>query len=242
MTLIEHLEELRWRILVAVVAWLVGASVTFYFNDKVLEILKAPLPEGTTLSVFNISESFTASIQIAGFFGLVLASPIILSQVWGFISPGLYKQEKRWAVPFVLLASLAFAGGVAFSYYILLPMSIPILLGFFGNEVTPVLGIGKYISDILGLMAVLGLVFEMPILGFLLAKIGLLQAGMLTGIRRYSIVANIILAALITPTGDPFTLALVAVPLVLLYELTILVVRLSQRRTVSEDLPSTEGV
>jgi sec-independent protein translocase protein TatC len=242
MTLIEHLEELRWRLLVAVVAWLIGAGVTFYFNDTVLALLKAPLPDGVTLSVFNISESFTASIQIAGFFGLVLASPIILSQVWGFIAPGLYKEEKRWAIPFVLLASLAFAGGVAFSYFILLPMSIPILLGFLGDQVTPVLGIGKYISDILGLMAILGLVFEMPILGFLLAKIGLLRANMLSGIRRYSIVANIVLAALITPTGDPFTLALVAVPLLALYEITVLVVRLSQRRTVSEDLPSAEGV
>ena len=240
MTLIEHLEELRWRILVAVVAWLIAAGITFYFNDEVLALLKKPLPEGTTLSVFNITESFTASIQIAGFFGLVFASPIILSQVWGFIAPGLYKEEKRWAIPFVLLASMAFAGGVAFSYYILLPMSIPILLSFFGTEVTSVLGIGKYISDILGLMAVLGLVFEMPILGFLLAKIGLLRSEMLSGIRRYAIVANIILAALITPTGDPFTLALVAVPLVLLYELTVLVVRLSQRRTVSE--ASAEGV
>jgi sec-independent protein translocase protein TatC len=236
MTLIDHLEELRWRLLIAVSSWLVAAGVTFYFNDKVLALLKAPLPDHVTLHVFNISESFTASIQIAGFFGLVLASPIILSQVWGFIAPGLLKEEKRWAIPFVLLASMAFAGGVAFSYYILLPMSIPILLGFLGDQVTPVLAIGKYISDVLGLMAILGLVFEMPILGFLLAKIGLLQASMLSGIRRYAIVANIILAALITPTGDPFTLALVAVPLVLLYEITVLVVRLSQRRTVSEDL------
>jgi sec-independent protein translocase protein TatC len=236
MTLIDHLEELRWRLLVAVTGWLVAAGATFYFNDKVLALLKAPLPDHVTLHVFNISESFTASIQIAGFFGLVLASPIILSQVWGFIAPGLLKEEKRWAIPFVLLASMAFAGGVAFSYYILLPMSIPILLGFLGDQVTPVLAIGKYISDVLGLMAILGLVFEMPILGFLLAKIGLLQASMLSGIRRYAVVANIILAALITPTGDPFTLALVAVPLVLLYEITVLVVRLSQRRTVSEDL------
>jgi sec-independent protein translocase protein TatC len=236
MTLIDHLEELRWRLLVAVSAWLVAAGVAFYFNDVVLALLKAPLPDHVTLHVFNISESFTASIQIAGFFGLVLASPIILSQVWGFIAPGLYKDEKRWAIPFVVLASLAFAGGVAFSYYILLPMSIPILLGFLGNQVTPVLAIGKYISDVLGLMAILGLVFEMPILGFLLAKIGLLRSGMLTGIRRYAVVANIILAALITPTGDPFTLALVAVPLLALYEITVLVVRLSQRRVVSEDL------
>jgi sec-independent protein translocase protein TatC len=241
MTLLDHLEELRWRILVAVVAWLIAAGVTFYFNDKVLAFLKAPLPEGVTLFVFNISESFTASIQIAGFFGLVLASPVLLSQVWGFIAPGLYKEEKRWAIPFVLLATLAFGGGVAFSYYILLPMSIPILLGFLGDQVTSALGIGKYIGDILGLMAILGLVFEMPVLGFLLAKIGLLRSNMLISVRRYAIVASIILAALITPTGDPFTLALVGVPLILLYELTIVVVRLSQRRVRSEDLADMKG-
>jgi sec-independent protein translocase protein TatC len=242
MTLLDHLEELRWRLLIAVSSWLVAAGVTFFFRDQVLEFLRAPLPDDVKLNFFNISEPFTAAIQISGFFGLVLASPLILGQVWGFIAPGLLKEEKRWAIPFVLLASMAFAGGVAFSYYILLPMSIPILLGFLGNQALPVLTIGKYISDILGLMAILGLVFEMPILGFLLAKIGLLRANMLSGIRRYAIVANIILAALITPTGDPFTLALVAVPLVLLYEITVLVVRLSQRRTVSEDLPSAEGV
>lgn len=241
MTLLDHLEELRWRILVAVAAWLVAAGVVFWFRLDVLAFLRAPLPDDLKLSFFNISEAFTASIQIAGFFGLVVAAPVILSQIWGFIAPGLYKEEKRWAVPFVLLASLAFAGGVVFAYYILLPMSIPILLGFLGDQAAPVLSIGKYISDILGLMAILGLVFEMPILGFLLAKIGLLRANMLTGIRRYAIVANITLAALITPTGDPFTLALVAVPLVALYEITVLVVRLSQRRTVSEDLTSAEG-
>jgi sec-independent protein translocase protein TatC len=241
MTLLDHLEELRWRILVAVSAWLVAAGVVFWFRDDVINFLRAPLPGDIKLSFLNISEPFTAAIQIAGFFGLVLASPVVLSQIWGFIAPGLYKEEKRWAIPFVLFASLAFAGGVTFAYYILLPMSLPILIGFLGTQAQPVLTIGKYISDILGLMAILGLIFEMPVLGFLLARIGLLRAPMLMGIRRYAIVVSIILAALITPTGDPFTLALVAVPLVLLYELTVLVVRLSQRRVVSEDLTSAEG-
>jgi sec-independent protein translocase protein TatC len=213
----------------------------FYFRDDVIDFLRAPLPGDIKLSFLNISEPFTAAIQIAGFFGLVLASPVILSQIWGFIAPGLYKEEKRWAIPFVLFASLAFAGGVTFAYYILLPMSLPILIGFLGTQAQPVLTIGKYISDILGLMAILGLIFEMPVLGFLLARIGLVRANMLTGIRRYAVVASVILAALITPTGDPFTLALVAVPLILLYELTVLVVRLSQRRVVSEDLTSAEG-
>ena len=241
MTLFDHHEELRWRILVAVVAWLIAAGVVFWFRDSVLNFLRAPLPGDIKLSFLNISEPFTAAVQIAGFFGLVLAAPVLLSQIWGFIAPGLYKDEKRWAIPFVLLATLAFAGGVAFSYYVLLPMSLPILIGFLGTQAQPVLTIGKYISDILGLMAILGLVFEMPVLGFLLAKIGLLRSTMLTGIRRYAIVASIILAALITPTGDPFTLALVGVPLILLYELTIVVVRLSQRRVRSEDLADMKG-
>ncbi|MGL4610217.1 MAG: twin-arginine translocase subunit TatC [Trueperaceae bacterium] len=241
MTLLDHLEELRWRILVAVIAWLIAASVVFYFRLDVIEFLRVPLPNDIKLNFFNISEPFTVAIQIAGFFGFILASPIILSQVWGFIAPGLYKEEKRWAIPFVLLASIAFASGAVFTYYVLWPMILPIMLGFFGDQAAPVLTIGKYISDILGLMAILGLIFEMPVLGFLLAKIGLVRHTMLISIRRYAIIASIILAALITPTGDPFTLGLVAVPLVLLYELTVIVVRLAQRRIVSEDLNSAEG-
>ncbi|MEJ2667722.1 MAG: twin-arginine translocase subunit TatC [Deinococcales bacterium] len=230
MTLIEHFEELRTRILIAFGAWVVASGVAFAFRFQVLDWLRAPLPSTTTLSYFGVLEPFTVSMQIASFFGLVLASPVILGQLWGFIAPGLYPHERRYAVPFILFAVLAFLCGVTFAYYAVLPITIPILLGFLGQAARGLLSIGRYISTILMLMGVFGLMFEMPVLGYLLARIGVLRSAPLARVRRYAIVIGLVFAAVITPTGDPFNLSLVAVPLIVLYEITIWVVHFSQRR------------
>ena len=229
-TLIEHFEELRTRLLIAFGAWVVGSGLAFAFRFQVLDWLRAPLPGTTTLSYFGVLEPFTVSMQIASFFGIVVASPVILGQLWGFISPGLYSHERRYAVPFIFFAVLAFLGGVGFAYYVVLPITIPILLGFLGQAAQGLLSIGRYISTILMLMGVFGLMFEMPVLGYLLARIGLLRSAPLAKNRRYAIVIGLVFAAIITPTGDPFNLSLVAVPLIVLYELTVWVVYFSQRR------------
>lgn len=230
MTLIEHFEELRKRLFIAFAAWVVASGVAYTFRFQVLEWLRAPLPENMVLSFFAVLEPFTVSMQIASFFGLVLASPVILGQIWGFVAPGLYREERRYAVPFIFFAVLAFAAGVAFSYYVVLPFTIPILLSFLGNEAQGLLSIGRYISTLLMLMGVFGLMFEMPVLGFLFARIGLLRYEPLVRNRRWAIVIGLVAAAVITPTGDPFNLALVAIPLLVLYEGTVVVVRFSQRR------------
>ncbi len=230
MTLIEHFEELRKRLFIAFGAWVVASGAAFVFRFEVLEWLRAPLPENMVLSFFSVLEPFTVSMQIASFFGLVLASPVILGQVWGFVAPGLYKEERRYAVPFILFAALAFAAGVAFSYYVVLPFTLPVLLSFLGGEAQGLLSIGRYISTLLMLMGVFGIMFEMPVLGFLFARIGLLRYEPLVKNRRWAIVIGLVGAAVLTPTGDPFNLALVAVPLLVLYELTVAVVRISQRR------------
>ncbi len=230
MTLIEHFEELRKRLFIALLGWLVGSSIAFAFRFGILDWLKAPLPESMTLNFFTVLEPFTVSMQIAAFFGLVLSFPVVLGQIWGFVAPGLYAEERRYAVPFIFFAALAFASGVAFSYYVVLPFSIPILLSFLGGEAQGLLSIGQYISTLLMLMAMFGLMFEMPVMGFLLARIGILRHGPLVRTRRWAIIIGVTAAAVITPTGDPFNLALVAVPLVVLYELTIWVVRFSERR------------
>lgn len=230
MTLIDHFAELRTRLFIALGAWVVGACVAFYFSSQILDWLQAPLPENLTLTAFRILEPFTVSMQISAFFGLALASPIILGQVWGFIAPGLYPEERRWAVPFVFLTVLAFILGIVFAYYVVLPLSLPILVGFLSGEIALAPGIGDYISKILLYMAVFGIIFEMPIVSFLLARLGFVRATMLRQYRRYAVVTGCILAAVITPTADPFNFALVALPLVILYEISILVVRVSQRR------------
>lgn len=234
MTLIDHFEELRTRLFIALGAWIVCAGLAFYFRDRLLGWMQEPLPPNLSLTAFGFLEPFLVAMQIASFFGLVLAAPIIGGQVWGFVAPGLYAEERRWAVPFILLTALAFGGGVGFARYVVLPFSIPIILGFLGPQVAVLPSIGDYISKVLLIMAVFGLIFEMPVVGFLLARIGILRAPFLVTNRRWAIVGGLVLAAVITPTADPFNFALVAIPLVVLYEVTIFVVRLSQRKEFDE--------
>lgn len=230
MTLIDHFAELRTRLFIALGAWIVGAVAAFYFRTGLLNWLQAPLPDGITVVAYGVLEPFTVSMQVTAFFGLVLASPIVIGQIWGFIAPGLYPEERRWAIPFVLLTVLAFSLGIVFAYYVVLPLALPIVVGFLGNAVAVQPSIGDYISKMLLYMAVFGIIFEMPIVSFLLARLGIVRTEMLQGVRRYAIVVNCILAAIITPTADPVNFALVAVPLVILYEVSIIVVRISQRR------------
>lgn len=230
MTLIEHFEELRTRLFIALGAWVVAAGVGFALEGWLLAWLKEPLPLGLTLYASKLLEPFLVSMQIAAFFGLVLAAPVILGQVWGFIAPGLYPEERRWAVPFVFLTALAFALGVLFAYYVVLPLALPIILGFLSGEIELILTIGDYVSKVILYMAVFGLLFEMPIVSFLLARLGLVYAPMLRQYRRYAVIVGLVLAAVITPTADPFNFALVAVPLVVLYEISIIVVQFSQRK------------
>lgn len=229
MTLFDHLDELRKRVFIAVAAWVLAAGVMFIFRFEVIDWLKRPLPDDMTLSYFSLLEPFMTSMQVASFFGLVVSAPVLVAQVWGFLAPGLYADERKYAVPFILLAALAFATGVAFAYYVVLPFTVPILLSFLGEAATGFLSIGRYIGNLLMLMGVFGLMFELPVLAFLLARIGILRAPILISTRRYAIVVLLVLAAAMSPSGDPFNFALVAGPLLVLYEVSIIVVRLAQR-------------
>lgn len=229
MTLLHHFEELRHRLLIGLGAWVVAAGIAFAFRFDLLEWLQAPLPPAMTLAYFSVLEPFVASMQIASFFGLVLAAPAIVGQVWGFVSSALYAEERRYAAPFIGFAAVAFAGGVAFAYWVVLPFTLPILLGFLGDQAQGLLSIGRYIATLLVLMGVFGLLFEMPVLGYLFARIGLLRAAPMVRHRRWAIMGSLVGAAGLTPTADPFNFALVAGPILVLYELTIVVVRVSQR-------------
>ena len=234
MTIFDHLEELRNRLFIGIGGWVVAAGIAFAFRFDLLEWLQAPLPPAMTLAYFSVLEPFVASMQIASFFGLVLAAPVIVGQVWGFVSSGLHAEERRYAAPFILMSAIAFAGGVAFSYWVVLPFTLPILLGFLGDQAQGLLSIGRYISTLLLLMGVFGLLFEMPVLGYLFARIGLLRADTMVRNRRWALLGGLVGAAAITPTADPFNFALVAGPILVLYELTIIVVRVSQRRELPE--------
>ena len=171
---------------------------------------------------------------MAAFGGLVLALPFIVYQVWAFIAPGLYEHEKRLAVPFLLGAGFSFALGALFAYYAFLPFAVPFLLGFLGDVVTPQISIGRYMGQILMMLTVMGVVFEMPVVSYLLARLGILTSSFLARNWRIAVVLLLTLAAVITPTVDVVSLFIVSGPLLVLYWVSVLVARLAERQRPQE--------
>ena len=239
--LVEHLEELRARILWSLLAWAVGTGVAWTFRVQLLEWLKRPLDLAAkahgiqvNLIVLDITEPFLVSLKVAAFGGLVLALPFIVYQVWAFIAPGLSEHEKRLAVPFLLGAGFSFALGALFAYYAFLPFAVPFLLGFLGDVVTPQISIGRYMGQILMMLTVMGVVFEMPVVSYLLARLGILTSSFLARNWRIAVVLLLTLAAVITPTVDVVSLFIVSGPLLVLYWVSVLVARLAERQRPQE--------
>ena len=233
-TLLQHLSELRRRVFICVVAVLAGSAVSFAFFEEIVEILVEPardlgLGTGGELIYTEVTELLTTAIKVSFVSGLILASPIIVSQGVMFVAPGLTRQEKRYLFGFMPVVILAFAGGVAFAYYILTPPALHFLLTFGGDIATPLIRISNIINLMIRLLFWMGLAFETPLVMFLLASLGIASASSLGRFRRYWVVVAFILAAMITPTVDPVNQALVAGPLLVLYELGILLAWLAGR-------------
>lgn len=235
--LFDHLEELRTRLILSVVFLAIGAGVAWFFRTDLLEWLKRPL---TFSELYNagklqlvsqqLTDQLIISLLISLWGGLAITLPLILHQVWLFVAPGLYPEERRWAAPFVLGAGLSFLLGAAFCYFVVLPQMVPFLVDFLGGAVSGVYPIGSYVSQVVTFMVAFGLIFELPMLSFVLTKIGIVNAGMMSRLRRPAIIVILIVAAVITPTQDPINLMLVAVPIYLLYEIGIVVSRLAAPR------------
>lgn len=224
MALLEHLEELRRRAITCLVALVLGVSAGFPFAGRVLKILKLPAA-GTIdkLVFFSPQESFMIYWQIAFLVGLIMALPVILYQIWAFISPALGGKVKNHVFVFVFFGSLSFVAGAVFIYFILLPQALKFLLTFGGTELEPVISASKYISFVTTLLLAGGIIFQMPILSFILTKIGLINWCFLKDKFAYAAVLIFILAALITPTMDIFNMLLMAIPMFFLYGVSILV-------------------
>ena len=228
------MSELRRRVFICVVAVLAGSAVSFVFFEEIVEILVEPardlgLGTGGELIYTEVTELLTTAIKVSFVSGLILASPIIVSQGVMFVAPGLTRQEKRYLFGFMPVVILAFAGGVAFAYYILTPPALHFLLTFGGDIATPLIRISNIINLMIRLLFWMGLAFETPLVMFLLASLGIASASSLGRFRRYWVVVAFILAAMITPTVDPVNQALVAGPLLVLYELGILLAWLAGR-------------
>ena len=238
-SILEHLAELRRRVLISVLALIVGAGVAFCFFRQIIDLLVRPardLDAGTGQLVFiEVTELLTTSVKVSLVAGFVLAMPVILYQVIMFVAPGLTGREKRYLLGFLPAVLLAFMAGVAFGYFVLTPPALHFLLTFGADVATPFIRVSNIVNLMIRLLFWMGISFETPLVMYLLAQIGLVNARMLGRFRRYWVVVAFILGAIITPTVDPVNQALVAVPLLVLYELGVVLARLASRsRTTTE--------
>ncbi len=230
MTFWEHLDELRRRIWYVLVAAVVAAVACFCFKEQLFDIILAPKPADLKLINVELTQQFLTHMRVALWAGLLVVSPYILYHLFAFVAPGLYRTERRLAVRAVVAGYLLFLAGVALNYFVIFPFTVRFLGGYqVSADVENTITLGSYIAVLGVLSLVMGVVFELPVLCWLLAKMGVLKAGFMKRYRRHAIVVIVILAAVITPTGDPFTLSLVAVPIYLLWELSIMVVKHVER-------------
>jgi sec-independent protein translocase protein TatC len=227
MPLTEHLEELRKKIIYCLVA-VVALSITFYFfSDELIRVLSRPVG---TLYFFTPTEAFIAKIKVSVAAGVAVSLPFIVYQVWGFVVPALTRKERSYALPLVFSSSLLFVGGLAFAYFIVLPVGIRFLLSFGSAELQALIGVTKYLGFILWMLLIFGFVFQLPVVVFFLDRIGVVSPQSLRSKRKHVIITIFIVSAILTPP-DVLTQFAMSLPIILLYEASILIVSLSRRRT-----------
>lgn len=227
MTLIEHLSELRSRLLKIGVAFVIAAIVAWFFRVQVFEFLLAPSGDilGKKLVATGVTEQFINDLKLALYVAFVLTIPITLYQAWAFVVPAVGDVGRAFTYTLITMASLLFLAGVAFSYYFILPVGLNFLVGWAPERYETMITSNSYMSFVTRLLLASGIVFEFPAATYVGAKLELVDAPMLKKYRRHAIVANTILAAALTPTPDPFSMILLAVPMILMYEISIIIAR-----------------
>jgi sec-independent protein translocase protein TatC len=225
MTVIEHLEELRWRIIISLLSVLLCSIGGYFIANSVMHVLSAPLGKNK-LVYLTPSEGFVTHIQVSLVCGIILASPVVLYQIWAFINPALKAEEKKYFFTFMPLVIFLFSCGVAGGTFFILPAGMKFLINFSTVDLQPMLSVSNYFSFAMSIIVSCGLVFELPLLALLLGKIGLINSGKLSYYRKYAILGAFIIAGVITPSVDMFTQILVAVPVIFLYEGSIILLKI----------------
>lgn len=229
MTFFEHLGELRKRIIYSIAAIFVFFMVSWTFVEKIYYWLSLPvvkyLPEGKKLAFTSLTEPFMMYIKLAFISGIFIASPFVFYQLWLFVSPGLFQKEKKMVFPFVFFTTVFFLAGGAFGYFIVFPWACKFFLHI-GEDFTAIITISDYFSLAFRVLLGISVVFELPVLVFLLSKMGIVSARFLIKYFKYALVAIFIIAAVITPTPDMVTQSIFALPMILLYLLGILIAKI----------------
>jgi sec-independent protein translocase protein TatC len=243
MSFLDHLEELRRRIIYSIIAVVVGFFLCWGYAENIFGIMQKPIMQALRrnglaekLVYLNPTEPFNLYLKIGFMAGLFVASPFVLYQLWLFISPGLYRHEKRYVFPFMFSTVSLFLAGGLFGYYMVYPAALDFLISY-GKQFQPMITIGEYTDLFLTIIIGLGVIFEMPILVFFLALMGIVTAGWMWRNLRYAILAIFVIAAVLTPTTDILNMCLFALPMVVLYVLSIAVAWLvhpKQRRARRE--------
>ena len=241
MSFLEHLGELRVRIVRALIALLVGTLIGLPFSQRIVDWLARPVTRLNYSLVFTApAEAFWVQMKVGLIVGVFIAAPAILWQVWAFIAPGLHGHEKKYAAPFVIIGSLLFLLGGAFALLVVIPFAIQFLVSF-GVEkgAQPMISIASYTDFILKFTLAFGLVFEMPVVITLLSMLGVVTPQFLAKNRKYAILINFIIAAVLTPTPDALNQTLMAGPLIILYEVGIIAARVFGKRAAKPE-PAAE--
>lgn len=231
LTFIEHLSELRKRIIICLIALVVTSGASLLFAPFVLKILKLPA-QGiiNKLAIFSPEEAFLIYMRIGFLCGFILTMPVILHQLLLFVSPAIEDRIRKYTGSFILFCFLSFIIGGLFAYFILIPPALKFCLSFAKDDLEPVISAAKYISFVVNLILGCGLVFQMPVLSLILTKLGIVNSKVLRSKYKYAFVAILIVAAIITPTTDIFNMLVLALPMLFLYEISIWVSFLAASR------------
>lgn len=241
----SHLEELRKRLIICAIAVGIGFVISYIFAERLFQILVTPLarimPEGDRLIFTNLPEMFLTYLKTALICGILLTAPVLFYQLWMFIAPGLYQHEKKFAIPFVVFSTILFVGGALFGYFVVFPFGFKFFLGFANEYIQALPSVKQYFSFSIKLLFAFGIVFELPVVAFFLSKMGIVTPEFLKKKRKYALLMTFVMAAILTPP-DVITQLMMAGPLIVLYEIGILVARMARKKKVTEEETTEEVV
>jgi sec-independent protein translocase protein TatC len=228
-----HLEELRRRLITSAIAIGIGFVLCYFFSERLFQILvmplKANMPAGDRLIFTNLPEMFFTYLKTAFLAGAMLVAPVLFYQLWMFIAPGLYQNEKRFAIPFVVCSTFLFVGGSLFGYFVVFPFGFRFFLGFANDYIQALPSVKQYFSFAIKLLLAFGVVFELPVVIFFLARMGLVTPELLRRKRKYAILLTFVMASILTPP-DVITQLMMAAPLLILYEISIFIAKIAGKR------------